>query len=204
MKSGFLNHVKLKWKYYLLGILVSFVVSLITITTSSAPTRKEKISIFLSCYKTDYTFNDYIESIKPDYLEIIEVRSIHKNDLYYGTIIKGMRKTVDLFIVPESKIDYIITKNCLELTDNMIDDLTDNNYDYYSVDGINYGLKIYNKDNHQGILEDIVYFDSGELEEDYYLFINNKSYHMGDYNNSKYDGLVNVLKEILNYEKQGS
>ena len=204
MKSGFLNHVKLKWKYYLLGILVSFVISLITITTSSAPTRKEKISIFLSCYKTDYVFNDYIESIKPDYIEIIEVRSIHKNDLYYGTIIKGMRKTVDLFIVPESKIDYIITKNCLELTDNMIDDLTDNNYDYYSVDGINYGLKIYNKDNHQGILEDIVYFESGELEEDYYLFINNKSYHMGDYNNSKYDGLVNVLKEILKYEKQGS
>ena len=52
----------------------------------------------------------------------------------------------------------------------------------------------------EGILKGLVTFNQEESDENCYLFINNKSLHMGKYNNSKYDGAINILKEILNYE----
>ena len=194
------THIQTKWKYQLLGIVVAFIVSIIAITISSAPTKKEKISIFLTCYKAENNFSAYMDSIKPDYLEIIELNIKQKEDTYYGTVIQGFRKDADFIIVPESKIDYIITKDCLILTDDMIGELTNKHYDYYSINDINYGLKIYSKDTKEGILKEYITFNQETSDEDCYLFINNKSLHMGKYNNSKYDGAIKVLKEILNYE----
>ena len=194
------THIQTKWKYQLLGIVGAFIVSIIAITISSAPTKKEKISIFLTCYKAENNFSAYMDSIKPDYLEIIELNIKQKEDTYYGTVIQGFRKDADFIIVPESKIDYIITKDCLILTDDMIGELTNKHYDYYSINDINYGLKIYSKDTKEGILKEYITFNQENSDEDCYLFVNNKSLHMGKYNNSKYDGAIKVLKEILNYE----
>ena len=199
-KSELKNHIQSKWKYQLLGIVVAFIVSLVAITISSQPTRKEKVSIFLTCYNASNNLSSYMDSIKPDYLEIIELNIRHKDDTYYGTIIQGFMKEADFIIVPESKKDYIITKNCLVLNDDILNELTNKHYDYYSVNEINYGLKIYSKDTKEGILKGLITFNQEESDEDCYLFINNKSLHMGKYNNSKYDGAIKVLKEILNYE----
>ena len=197
-------HIQLKWKYYLLGILASFIVSILAVNIASAPTKKEKVAVFLTCYNTSSSFNEYIESITPDYLEIIELNIKHKEDDYYGTVIKGYRKAADILIIPESKIEYLFMKNCLVLTDECISELTNRDYEYYSVDGKNYGIKVYSKDTDSGILEGLVDFNKEGSEEDCYLFINNKSLHLGKYNNSKYDGAISILKEILNYEAQSS
>ena len=120
--------------------------------------------------------------------------------MYYGTVLKGFRDSADMIIIPESKIDYIAFKNTLVLTDDMMSEFTSKHYDYYSVDGVNYGIKVYSKDTKEGILSGYITFEQEDSDEDYYLFISNKSLHMGKYNNSQYDGAIIVLKEILNYE----
>ena len=199
-KSELKTHIQSKWKYYILSIFVAFVVSLIAITVSSSPTKKEKIAFFLTCYNANNNLSSYMESIKPDYLEIIELNIKHKDDTYYGTVLKGYRQSADFIIVPESKLDYIIIRDCLVLTDDIVGELTNKHYDYYSVDDVNYGLKIYSKDTNEGILSGYITFEQEDSDEDYYLFISINSLHMGKYNNSKYDGAIKVLKEILNYE----
>ena len=120
-KEILISHIKTKWYYYLIAILTAFTLSLIMITIASSPTKKEKVSIFLTCFKVDYSFNEYIESITPDNLEIIELNIKHKEDTYYGTVIKGYRKNADILIVPESKLDYIYTRNYLLITDSFMD-----------------------------------------------------------------------------------
>ncbi len=200
MNKGIISHIKLKWYFYVLGIIASFIISTLFISISASPTKKEKVSIFLTCYNANNSFFDFIESIKPDYLEIVELNIKHKEDLYYGTVIKGYRKNADILIVPESKLDYIILKDCIVLNDDILKELTDKTYEYYSVDSTNYGLKIYSKEKNKGILDGLVKFNDDNSIEDYYLFINNNSIHMGKYNNSKYDGAIKLLKEILNYE----
>lgn len=199
-KVEFKTHINLNWKYYILGIIASFLLSLTAITIASYPTKKEKVAIFLTCYKTEGNIKEYFDSIKPEYLETIELNIKHKEDTYYGTVIKGYRKTADIMIIPESKINYIITKNCLVLSDDIMNELSDKTFDYYSFQDVKYGIKIYSKDTNEGILKDYVVFNKEGSEEDYYLFININSMHLGELNNSKYDGAVIILKEILNYE----
>ena len=203
-KKELSNHIHFQWKFQLLGILVAFIISLISIQVASTPTKKEKIAIFLTCFMANERLNEYVDSIKPDYLEIIELNIRHKEDTYYGTVIKGYYKTADIIIVPESKTDYIITKDCLALNDEIVDKLTAKDYEYYKKDDNNYGLKVYSKDSNTGILSDLVIFDKEDKDEDYYLFISNKSVHLGEFNNSHYAGLIYFLKEILNYEAKSS
>lgn len=198
------THIKTKWKYQLLGIFISLVLSIVIITVASQPTKKEKVGIFFTCYTTSYDFDDYFKSITPSYLEIIELNVKHKEDTYFGTVIKGYRKYADIIIVPESKIDYILFNNCLLITDELMDDLTTKEYEYYSKDGLNYGIKVYSKDNSKGILEDMVIFNKDGSDEDCYMFINKSSIHMGKYTNSKYEGALMIIKEILKYEAKGS
>lgn len=199
-KSELKTHIQTKWIYYLLSIFAAFIVSILSITIASAPTKKEKVSIFLTCYNVENNFSAYMDSIKPDYLEIIDLNIRHKEDTYYGMVVSAFVKDADIVLIPESKIEYINVRDFLILNDDIVNELTEKHFDYYSIDDIKYGLKIYSKDSKEGILKGLVTFNQEESDENCYLFINNKSLHMGKYNNSKYDGAINILKEILNYE----
>lgn len=199
-KSELKTHIQTKWIYYILSIFAAFIVSILSITIASAPTKKEKVSIFLTCYNVENNFSAYMDSIKPDYLEIIDLNIRHKEDTYYGMVVSAFVKDADIILIPESKIEYINVRDFLILNDDIVNELTEKHFDYYSIDDIKYGLKIYSKDSKEGILKGLVTFNQEESDENCYLFINNKSLHMGKYNNSKYDGAINILKEILNYE----
>lgn len=199
-KSELKTHIQTKWIYYILSIFAAFIVSILSITIASAPTKKEKVSIFLTCYNVENNFSAYMDSIKPDYLEIIDLNIRHKEDTYYGMVVSAFVKDADIVLIPESKIEYINVRDFLILNDDIVNELTEKHFDYYSIDDIKYGLKIYSKDSKEGILKGLVTFNQEESDENCYLFINNKSLHMGKYNNSKYDGAINILKEILNYE----
>ncbi len=199
-KSELKTHIQTKWIYYILSIFAAFIVSILSITIASAPTKKEKVSIFLTCYNVEDNFSAYMDSIKPDYLEIIDLNIRHKEDTYYGMVVSAFVKDADIVLIPESKIEYINVRDFLILNDDIVNELTEKHFDYYSIDDIKYGLKIYSKDSKEGILKGLVTFNQEESDENCYLFINNKSLHMGKYNNSKYDGAINILKEILNYE----
>ena len=59
-KSELKTHIQSKWKYYILSIFVAFVVSLIAITVSSSPTKKEKVAIFLTCYNASNNLSGYM------------------------------------------------------------------------------------------------------------------------------------------------
>ncbi len=199
-KSELKTHIQTKWIYYILSIFAAFIVSILSITIASAPTKKEKVSIFLTCYNVENNFSAYMDSIKPDYLEIIDLNIRHKEDTYYGMVVSAFVKDADIVLIPESKIEYINVRDFLILNYDIVNELTEKHFDYYSIDDIKYGLKIYSKDSKEGILKGLVTFNQEESDENCYLFINNKSLHMGKYNNSKYDGAINILKEILNYE----
>lgn len=199
-KSELKTHIQTKWIYYILSIFAAFIVSILSITIASTPTKKEKVSIFLTCYNVENNFSAYMDSIKPDYLEIIDLNIRHKEDTYYGMVVSAFVKDADIVLIPESKIEYINVRDFLILNDDIVNELTEKHFDYYSIDDIKYGLKIYSKDSKEGILKGLVTFNQEESDENCYLFINNKSLHMGKYNNSKYDGAINILKEILNYE----
>ena len=199
-KSELKTHIQTKWIYYILSIFAAFIVSILSITIASNKKKKEKVSIFLTCYNVENNFSAYMDSIKPDYLEIIDLNIRHKEDTYYGMVVSAFVKDADIVLIPESKIEYINVRDFLILNDDIVNELTEKHFDYYSIDDIKYGLKIYSKDSKEGILKGLVTFNQEESDENCYLFINNKSLHMGKYNNSKYDGAINILKEILNYE----
>lgn len=200
-KNELKMHIKNHWKYQLLAIFLAFLVSILCITIASTPTRKEKISIFVVCNGVSGEYSPYIDSLKPDYLEVMEAVTIDKKDTYYTTILNARMKRSDIVVVPESSKDMLMKDYYFVLSDEFIDNFTTTDYEYFDISDTHYGIKVYSKDTHTGILNGLVDFKDEE-EEDYYLFINKTSYHMGEFNNSKYDGLINVLKEILNYEQE--
>ena len=109
---------------------------------------------------------------------------------------------MDILIVPESKLDTFHTYSFVKLDDLFVNSFCSSVYEFYDFDNIHCGLKIYSQDTCSGILDEYIRYSNDESNENYYMFINEESYHLGNFNNSKYNGAINVLKGLFENEKK--
>ena len=83
-----------------------------------------------------------------------------------------------------------------------MDEISITSQDIYINQDVKCGIKIYSKDTHSGMLDNFITYNNDDSEEDYYMFINRKSLHLGEFNDSPYNGAISVLKGLLNDEKE--
>lgn len=158
----------------------------------------EKISIFVGAY--DVNSMEAVNGIreKVNYLDIKQIRfnvfppNEDNYSLYYGT---GGVFASDIFIISDSKLKEKSVDSFLPLTYNVLDEIMPSNISYtpifYSYDGINYGIKIYdatdNEYNEHFSFSEFILFRENENSEaeDYYLLININSPNIGSYSVNK-------------------
>jgi len=191
-----LAHMKTYFYLYLISFIVILISFSLIINVTSTPNKNERVSLFILSRSSDSTLVDnYLNEIKPTYLEIVNVYSYSETDEYLeeAFLTSGVQLS-DAFILPETFINEDEYDNNFMILDSEYI----NNYCNYEFEYLNYnekcfGIKLFSKDTKEGLLKDYIKYD----DKDYYLFINPSTYQASNPRNGIYD----ILKEILNSEK---
>ena len=195
--SKFLDHFIAKWYKYLIAFLFSIFIWILLVDLFVAPKKNEKIGIFIGSYGINNQIYDAIE--KPNYIREINFYDVHLEESYYFILFSSYASSgdFDIAILPESQF----RETDIQYYEKISQDKFESNFgvmEYYLVNNDIYGIKVYDAKTNTGILTDyIIYEEDNMPEEDYYLFFSNYSIHLGLLNDSDYDGVITILKELL-------
>lgn len=195
-KNYLKNHISNYWIIYLISALLSFVLWSTMIMIYTKDKKEDIVSIWLMSFNANIKeINNKLEEDKPDYLKHVRLTFVdHENDLVVSTYnTRGIN--YDIAILPESFLDKILIERTYASLDENYLNNEFQNLDYYQIDNVKYGIKIFDKDEEDNGL--INYTKEGFEKENYYVFLNKKSIHMGEINQSRYSGGISVLKTLL-------
>lgn len=195
--NKFFSNLSLKWYKYLVAFIVSIILWVIVVDIVIAPKKNERIEIFIGSYGVSSEINEAVE--KPSYIEELVFTDVMIGESYYFILFSSYASSedVDLFIVKESQfresdIQYYQKLSSEDIEKNF------GVFEYFTVNDDIYGIKIYDSKTKTGLLSDYIkYIEDGEKEEDYYLFFSKHSIHLGELNDSQYDGVIQILKQLL-------
>ena len=140
----------------------------------------------MTSYGVEPEFQLYLNEHKDNYLDSIQLDNYSIDDRNYSNYLEGFKYKMDILIVPESKLETFHTFTFLILTDEFVNEIAPNGAEYYDFDNTHCGLKIYSNDTNTGILDNMIHYTKEGVNENYYMFINKNSLHLGNYNGSKY------------------
>ena len=204
-KKEFSTHLSDRWYFYVLWALAVLIISSWSITFAASPKKREKVSIFLTAYdcNTEGLYN-YLNDGRPEYLKKVELNYYSPTNEYYSTFFQAYDQMADIIIIKGDYLDSVGYERYLSFSITEISNLCPDSYELVSKDETYYGVKIHKKGEEGGMLSEyITYTKTTEdevLDDDYYLFIRRESLHMGEYNNSKLDGAISIIRKMLKYE----
>ena len=194
-KELFETHLTSNWHWYLIYTLFAIFIWCYAVILVTKDKPKEVVTVWVMAYDINSDYVDYLEANKPDYLKHVRVSFELKGNDYASIKYQGIGTSQDIVILPESFLEeYLDLTTLIELDTDIINEKY-GNQEYYYVDGKPYGIKVFDTtDEDNGY---ITYTKEDTTNESYYIFLNNKSLHMGNLNNSKYDGALEILRLLL-------
>lgn len=178
--------------------------SYIIFDTLSKPRLQNKIQVLIGAdVKNKKGFDEYFLDACNDDIYTVDSTFLDASQnlftSYYSTTIDSL----DLSILPSSLFDKNIfnISKYFSLSEELLKDKTGlTDFSYFSKDEKNYGIKIYDKATKKGYLKDYIDYS----DDDYYLFINKSSYHVGELNkkNDTSNACFDIIKEIYTYEEK--
>lgn len=195
-KNSFKNHISGYWIFYLLAAVISTILWSTIVSFWTKDKKEEVVTVWVMAFDANISeLTNKLENEKPEYLNHVRLTfNDYENELSKISF-DGLGSNYDLAILPES----FLSKVAVERLYSTLDDTTINtifgSQSYYKIDEKNYGIEIFNKSEEDNGL--ITYTKEGIEPENYYIFINKNSLHMGKINNSQYDGGISVIKTLL-------
>lgn len=193
---NFIKHFTEKWIRYLIALILIFIFWLVVVDILVAVKPENKIGIFVGAYGVSQSIEEQID--KPDGIEKIEIYDLNINEDYYFVIFSAYasNRDFDFSIVNEkqfreSDIQYYLSLNQETIVDYF------GEQEYYYVNNQIYGIKIYDGETKQGILNDLIDFDGENLTDDYYLFFHKDSLHLGNLNSSNDNKAIQAIQGII-------
>lgn len=168
-----MKRIKPLIKVYILIFLVSAILSSTIFIRLFEPTDLEKVNLFISTSYYENSLQKDLESKFKNEIRKINIFSVSVKDTYYSTtfMTQGLVES-DLLIIPLSAFDNSDFKDqFVELNATLFNSFESNidSFEFYTQNGKNYGLKVYEKDNVDLFNGKIIF----ENDEPYFLFINN-------------------------------
>lgn len=188
-----------KWPIYLIGVALTTATVCAGVSIKCSPKLKESIYVFAPTYDFD------VKTFVSESLELTDgIRQItvkHSNPNTDETIrtFGSYYSICDFYIMPSSWIERI-SPIALEFTSEAIHTLipNSNGYEFYQENGVNLGIKVFDKNTNTGAATDIItYTFELEEKEDYYLLFREDSIHLGGLNDSKSDNVLRVVNNLL-------
>ena len=191
-----IKNINSKWYLFALAAIVCPISAIYFVDLVNMPRNEETLTVFIaSCSLENGNLVELLKENKPDYLRQINVNSRLINDEYYETYLTANLLSADMFILPESKATSLEVGNYFA----PIEEATMERYvlapSYYQEKDVHYGIRLHAKG---GTLSNayFTYSLSEQTDEDYYIFFNVNSMHIGDLSHEKYDTAL-IFSEVL-------
>lgn len=196
MKKSFKNHISGYWFLYVIAAVISAILWSTVVIFWTKDKKEEVVTVWIMAYDAKVgELTSELEKEKPEYLKHVRLTfNDYENELTKISF-DGLGSNYDLAILPESFLSKVAIERMYVQLDNVIIDTILGEQTYWQTNEYNYGIEIFNKSNDDNGL--ITYTKEGIEPENYYIFINKNSLHMGEINNSKYDGGLSVIKTLL-------
>lgn len=200
-RENFEAHLSTNWHIYLIYAIIAIFIWSYAVVLFTKDKPKEVVTMWILSYGiNEEELVNKLESSKPEYLKHVRVNFVDRNDQFANIKYQGLGIDCDIVILPES---YINGTSTLASFINLDTEFIKNNIgdvEFYNIESRTFGIKIFDKTSDD---DELIKYkdDSDETEDDnYYVFLNKKSLHMGSLNNSNFDGGIDVLRMLLEYE----
>lgn len=196
----FLEHLTERWYVYVLWAVFAVITCIWIFSMVTSAGKAKKITVFVSGYECNVKgLHDKLSEELPQGIEEIAVRYALVSDVNYGVYYSTVALVdSDIIILPESRVfgDDCEAKFCA-LSLALAREYFGEN-EYYFVGGNAYGIRVYDKTTGSGACKDyITYSRAGNAEENYWLFFNKSSMHLGEFAGSESNSAVTVAKRLL-------
>ncbi len=187
-----LKNIFSKFYLYLLWAMIAamlwgWIFSFVTNTTPN-----KKVTVFINTYAcSDTDLAVELEKDKPENIKMIKVHPFSFSLFDSSTFVKG-----DIYIIKSSEIETYLPSFC-PLNEQFRAENPLYQY-YYAEDGTAWGIKVYDAETSTGVAtEYLTYTVEGAPQEDYYLFFNADSIHIGALNGSSSDAALTVAENLI-------
>ncbi|MGM9608878.1 MAG: hypothetical protein ACI3XE_01485 [Eubacteriales bacterium] len=187
-----LKNIFSKFYLYLLWAMIAamlwgWIFSFVTNTTPS-----KKVTVFINTYAcSDTDLAVELEKDKPENIKMIKVHPFSFSLFDSSTFVNG-----DIYIIKSSEIETYLPSFC-PLNEQFRVENPLYEY-YYGEDGTAWGIKVYDAATSTGVAtEYLTYTVEGAPQEDYYLFFNADSIHIGALNGSPSDAALTVAENLI-------
>ena len=195
--NSILSKAAKHWYLYLVWFMVVFLLWELVCRVLIQIPQEEKLVFFVGSQDcdTDGLKNKLEENIQ-EYLKQVDVYYYASENNYFGTLLQLYGTKADLFILPESKateaLPYYLELDIEKVKHSF------GNVEFYQSEGKFLGIKIYDYESDTGKLKEYISYYNQEVvpKENYYLFFNKESLHLGSWNDCLTDGAV-VLMEVM-------
>lgn len=189
--------------YLINGFLAVFLATLI-VNVSVKATAKEKVSIFIGSYTCEVTsLKSYLYAQDHGDIKEIEINHYSTTDDYYKYYLNLQVRTSDIIIVQASDITRMNFDYFVEFDEELSSSLGITSNPFYQHENKKYGLCLSSKNEGTLYLSDYIKYQKDDVildeREDFYLFINSKSNHVGAYGDKSIDdAAITILRALVN------
>ena len=181
-----------KFYLYLLWALIAAMLWgwIFSFVTNTVPSKK--VTVFVNTYAcSDTDLAVELEKNKPENIKMIKVHPFSFSLFDSSTFVNG-----DIYIIKSSEIETYLPSFC-----PLNEQFREENplYQYYcGEDGTAWGIKVYDAATSTGVATKyLTYTAEGVPQEDYYLFFNADSIHIGGLNGSPSDAALAVAENLI-------
>lgn len=195
----FLSHFASRWYFYILIAVVAVLIWTFVIDGATAPAREEKVELFLTCYSLKSELNDLANDNRPEYLRQVKIGAFNENETFYGAYFNSYGSVADIVTLSQKFCDMTQCSKYFQPLDEDYIESRLGDIAFYYYEGKAYGIRIYGKDDKQGMASEYIGYTADNAEpQDYYLFFNKDSMHLGAMKDgSKDDGALEVIEYLM-------
>ena len=146
---------------------------------------EEKLTVFVGSYSQDTgELRQVLERNKPEELVELNVYSGALDDGLYDAFYTTYGLSyADVMVVPRQAVEEIVSSENGNLSDFFtvipLGFFPNADWTYYSAGGEHYGIRIYDSQTGKGFCSLIDFTKDGKENQDYYIFFNKDSVHLG-------------------------
>lgn len=202
-KINFKNYFFDNLFFILVTSLIFTVASYIVFDTLSKPRIQNKVEILIGAeINNKKEMEGKILSYCSNDIYKINITALEADSDLFLNYYTASISNVDLLILPS----FFLEKNgfkqnlnqYLNLDEKLLEEKTQiNEFSFYKVENLNKGILIYKQDDKKGYLDEDIKYNN---EFSYYLFLNKKSYHIGELNNKNSNACFDIIKEVFKNE----
>lgn len=195
--------IKERWYAFALWLLLTVLLASWLFPWLTRVSNTEKLTVFVGSYSPNTnTLRQRLEDSKPEYLVKLDLYSASLDDGLYDAFYTTYGLSyADVLVIPQQAVEKIISSENGTLSDYFAvipqGFFSNEEWTYYSADGENYGIRIYDSALDKAYCSLIDFTKDGKEKQDYYIFFKKDSAHLGGMTEGGERGGAVAIAELL-------